>query len=295
MTKQKRGLGRGLDALLPTNPPASSAEASPAVAATSVGMVPLSQIEINPFQPRQAFDEQALGELAASIRVHGIIQPLTLRRIGEQQYQLISGERRFRASKLAGLDEVPAYIRTADDEQMLEMALIENIQREDLDPIEIALSYQRLIDELGLRQDEVGDKVGKERSTVTNYLSLLKLPDMVKVALRKGEISMGHAKTLKNMGDAVLQIQLFQQIRDNELSVRQAEELARKLKQPKAPAPLPTPPSTQDIHLSSIAKNLEQRFGNKVRLAQHSSGKGEIVIQFSSNRDLERILDLLGN
>lgn len=291
MAKQKRGLGRGLDALLPTEPPKS---ASPATS-LAVGTIPTAQIEINPFQPRQVFDEKPLKELADSIKVHGIIQPLTVRKIGEKQYQLISGERRLRASKIAGLKDVPAYIRTADDEQMLEMALIENIQREDLDPIEVALSYQRLIDELGLKQDAVGKKVGKERSTVTNYLSLLKLPDSVKVALREGEISMGHAKTLKNMGDPVLQLQLFHDIRDKHLSVRAAEELARQLKQPKEAKPAKKAlPSTQQIHLNKISKDLENRFGNKVKLSQQASGKGEILISFSSNSDLERILDLLG-
>lgn len=265
------------------------------VAALSVGMIPIGQIEINPFQPRQAFDEKALDELAASIRVHGIIQPLTVRRITDQQYQLISGERRLRASRLAGLEEVPAYVRTADDEQMLEMALIENIQREDLNPIEVALSYQRLIDELGLKQEEVGDKVGKERSTVTNYLALLKLPDSIKVALRQGQISMSHAKTLKNIGDPLLQLRLFQDIRDKELSVRQAEQLASQLKQAKSEKAAPKEPtSTQQIHLNKISKDLENRFGNRVKVSQQSSGKGEIIINFSSNSDLERILDLLG-
>ncbi len=290
MTKQKRGLGRGLDALLPQDN--ATVET---VAALSVGMIPIGQIEINPFQPRQAFDEKALDELAASIRVHGIIQPLTVRRITDQQYQLISGERRLRASRLAGLEEVPAYVRTADDEQMLEMALIENIQREDLNPIEVALSYQRLIDELGLKQEEVGDKVGKERSTVTNYLALLKLPDSIKVALRQGQISMSHAKTLKNIGDPLLQLRLFQDIRDKELSVRQAEQLASQLKQAKSEKAAPKEPtSTQQIHLNKISKDLENRFGNRVKVSQQSSGKGEIIINFSSNSDLERILDLLG-
>lgn len=293
MAKQKRGLGRGLDALLPTEPVKSAQQAS---APLSVGKVPVSQIEINPFQPRQVFDEEALKELSDSIKVHGIIQPLTLRKIGDKQYQLISGERRLRASKLAKLKEVPAYIRTANDEQMLEMALIENIQREDLDPIEVALSYQRLIDELGLKQGEVGDKVGKKRTTVTNYLSLLKLPDSIKVSLRQGEISMGHAKALRSVEDPIMQLEIFHEIRDKELSVRAAEELAKMIKQPKE-AKKPSKPavSSQQIHLNKIGKDLENRFGNKVRLSQQASGKGEIVITFSSNSDLERILDLLGD
>ena len=292
MSKQKRGLGRGLDALLPTDAPKQAPSE-----ALAVGHIPVAQIEINPFQPRQVFDEEALQELADSSKVHGIIQPLTVRKISDSAYQLISGERRLRASRLAGLQEVPAYVRTADDEQMLEMALIENIQREDLDPIEVALSYQRLIDELGIKQSEVGDKVGKKRTTITNYLALLKLPDTVKVALREGSISTGHAKTLQNMGDPVLQLQLFHDIREKDLSVRQAEELARKLKQPKAEkVPVKKEgPSSQQIHLDKIAKDLENRFGNKVRLSQQTSGKGEIVITYNSNSDLERILDLLGD
>lgn len=292
MAKQKRGLGRGLDALLPTEPPKSA----PATSSVAVGTIPTAQIEINPFQPRQVFEEEALHELADSIKVHGIIQPLTVRKIGEKQFQLISGERRLRASKIAKLKEVPAYIRTADDEQMLEMALIENIQREDLDPIEVALSYQRLIDELGLKQSEVGDKVGKKRATVTNYLSLLKLPDSIKVALRTGEISMGHAKALKSVDDAVMQLELYHEISEKELSVRATEDLARKLKQPKEPKPVKKDlPSSQQIHLNKISKDLENRFGNKVKLSQQASGKGEILISFSSNSDLERILDLLGD
>ncbi len=291
MAKQKRGLGRGLDALLPSEAPNQATSA-----ATSVGYVPVSKIEINPFQPRQEFNQEALEELADSIRVHGIIQPLTVRKVSETEYQLIAGERRLRASKLAKLKEVPAYIRTADDEQMLEMALIENIQREDLNPIEVALSYQRLIDELGIKQSEVGDKVGKKRATITNYLGLLKLPDSVKVALREGEITTGHAKTLQNIKDPVLQLHLFHDIRDKSLSVRQAEELARRFKEPsKEKAAKKNSSSGQQLHLDKIAKDLENRFGNKVKLSQQVSGKGEIVISYSSNSDLERILDLIGD
>ena len=282
---KRRALGKGADAIfgnINTEEVVQSNE------------IPIKFIERNPYQPRTEFEEKPLQELAESIKVHGIIQPLTVRKLGENQYQLISGERRLRAAEMAKLREVPAYIRTADDEQMLEMALIENIQREDLNPIEIALSYQRLVEELGITQDQVGDKVGKERSTVTNYLGLLKLPAKVVDALRSREISMGHAKALKNIADPVLQGQLFTDIVEKGLSVRQTEVLARRLKEAqKSRKDEKAPQNPNQVHLNQLSKQLEEKFGNKVRLKQKSSGSGEIAIPFSNDKDLNRILEIL--
>lgn len=284
---KKPALGRGLGSILPSSLP----ETKPLIQE-----IPLSQIEVNPFQPRTEFNEEALKELSESIRVHGIIQPITVRRLSERQYQLISGERRMRAAKLAGLQEVPAYVRTADDEQMLEMALIENIQREDLNPIEVALSYQRMIDELGLKQEELGDKVGKKRTTVTNALALLRLNADVQAALRIGDITTGHAKTMIGI-DSSLQQTLLREVISRQLSVRQTEQLAQEMKavKEKRTAPKPEAPAAnpQQMHLNKVASQLEDKFGNKVRLNQGSAGKGEIQISFNSTEDLNRILEML--
>lgn len=286
MAKGKRqALGRGLGSILPTDPQTTG---KPQIFEISV-----RQIERNPYQPRQDFKSEPLDELAASIKVHGIIQPLTVRKLSDRKYQLISGERRLRAAQLAKLTEVPAYIRTADDEQMLEMALIENIQREDLNPVEIALTYQRMIDELGLKQEELGDKVGKKRATVTNYLSLLKLPEKIILGLREGELSTGHAKAIKNINDPVQQHQLFQDIIDRGLSVRQAEEMARKLKQAKTAKPKEEPaPHPNDIHLKQVSRQLEEKFSTRVRLVQKQDGQGELALSFNNTEDLNRLLEL---
>lgn len=288
MAKGKRqALGRGLGSILPTD---SQTNANP-----QIFEIPIRQIERNPYQPRQDFKEEPLDELAASIKVHGIIQPLTVRKLSDRKYQLISGERRLRASQIANLKEVPAYVRTADDEQMLEMALIENIQREDLNPIEIALTYQRMIDELGLKQNELGEKVGKKRATVTNYLSLLKLPEKIILGLREGDLSTGHAKAIKNIEDPIQQIQVFQDIVERGLSVRQAEEMARKIKQaaePKEEKKAP-PANPNDIHLREVSKQLEEKFATKVRLNQKPDGQGELVLGFNNTEDLNRLLELL--
>ncbi len=212
---KKVALGRGLSALLSDTPTEEKLETEVAApnalneANGAINEIPVAEIETNPFQPRQYFDEEALNELADSIKVHGIIQPITVRRMARHQYQLISGERRFQASKRAGLQKIPAYVRTANDQQMLEMALIENIQRENLNPVEIALSYQRLISECNLRQEELGERVGKNRSTVTNYLRLLKLPPDIQIALRDNKISMGHARAIINVENADSQLYIF--------------------------------------------------------------------------------------
>lgn len=296
---RKRALGKGLGEILGedlTKKTATAVGQTAAPLATAVKEIPIAQIENNPFQPRTGFDEELLAELADSISQHGIIQPLTLRKLADNQYQLIAGERRLRASKLAGLTQLPAYIRTANDEQMLEMALIENIQREDLNPVEIALSYQRMIDELGLKQNELGTKVGKKRSTVTNYLRLLKLSPDIQTALRKGVISMGHGRALISIEQQSVQVRVFDEIVEKGLSVRQTEALVRKLSTPQEPKKESKPDpkkQTEEIHLRKVQHGLEERFGSRVKINQNAVGKGEIVISYSSVGDLNRILELM--
>src|SRR5258708_19155121 len=235
MSAEKRNaLGRGLSALLNDSenvqPNKNNASLGSEVGNLgSVNEIKLSEIEVNPFQPRTDFDEQALLELADSIKLQGLIQPITVRRVNAHSYQLISGERRLRASKLAGLTQVPAYVRTANDQQMLEMALIENIQRENLNAIEVALSFQRMIDECNLKQEELGERVSKNRSTVTNYLRLLKLPPTIQASIRDGQISMGHARALITINDSTKQLYIHKLITKDGLSVRKVEELARDL------------------------------------------------------------------
>lgn len=291
-SRNRKALGRGLDAILPTNLPADNPEnkAQP----TTTNLIPVDQIEVNPFQPRKDFAQEPLEELAESIRKQGIIQPLTLRKLGAKQYQLIAGERRLKASKIAGLTEVPAYIRTADDEQMLEMALIENIQREDLNPVEIALSYQRMIDELGLKQEELGNKVGKKRASVTNYLRLLKLPPTILNGLKNKMISFGHGRALISVENPIRQEDIYNEVISKKLSVRQTEDLVSKELKPKDQKPKPTvQPSAEQIQLNKLSENLTSKFGNKVKLFQNRDGKGEIAIPFHSTDDLNRILEIL--
>lgn len=299
---KKKALGRGLSALLSdtpdeerlevdvTNPVGSYASAS---VSENLNEIPLSEIETNPFQPRQHFDQETLKELSDSIKIHGIIQPITVRRLSRHQYQLISGERRFQASKLAGLVSIPVYIRTADDQQMLEMALIENIQRENLNPIEISLSYQRLISECNLKQEELGDRVGKNRSTVTNYLRLLKLPPDIQIALRDNRLSMGHARAIINVDSADSQLFVFKKILSEDLSVRAVEALVRQLMTEQKEQP--TAPSTTPAHskeINQLQSNLSSHFGTKVNVKSDGK-KGEIRIPFLSVEDLNRILDIL--
>lgn len=300
---KKKALGRGLSALLSDSstederlesdvPPA--AVTTPTVVATSnLNEIPIGEIEVNPFQPRQHFDQEHLQELAASIKLHGIIQPITVRRLAQNQYQLISGERRFQASKLAGLAMIPAYIRSADDQQMLEMALIENIQRENLNPIEIALSYQRLITECNLKQEELGDRVGKNRTTVTNYLRLLKLPPDIQAALRDNRISMGHARAIVSVENPDSQLFIFKKMVSEDLSVRKVEELARQVgvvpKEEVSQKPTSAGPPRE---ISQLQSKLSSHFGTKVKV--NSDGKrGDIRIPFLSVEDLNRILDIL--
>jgi ParB family chromosome partitioning protein len=297
---KKKALGRGLSALLSDNSSdIDNLEETPIVAAApepsgKMNEILLSEIETNPFQPRQHFDEVALLELSESIKVHGIIQPVTVRKLAANQYQLISGERRFQASKLAGLTSIPAYVRLADDQQMLEMALIENIQRENLNPIEIALSYQRLIFECNLKQEELGDRVGKNRSTVTNYLRLLKLPPDIQIALRDNRLSMGHARAIINIENPESQLFVFKKTIQEDLSVRKVEELARQLATgTSAIETAKKPESSGDSReIMQLQSKLSSHFGTKVNIKSDGQ-KGEIKIPFLSVTDLNRILDIL--
>jgi len=294
---KKKALGRGLSALLSDSEEERSEVdiTSPAAItvarASNLDEIPVEEIETNPFQPRQHFDQEALQELAESIQVHGIIQPITVRRLSDHQYQLISGERRFQASKLAGLKALPAYVRTANDQQMLEMALIENIQRENLNPIEISLSYQRLISECNLKQEELGERVGKNRTTVTNYLRLLKLPPDIQIALRDNRISMGHARAIINIEDPGSQLFIFKKILSDDLSVRAVESMARELTQGSKESPqIKTQETPKEIH--QLQSRLSSHFGTKVSVKSDGK-KGDIRIPFLSVEDLNRILDIL--
>ncbi|MEM9673314.1 MAG: ParB/RepB/Spo0J family partition protein [Bacteroidota bacterium] len=291
-TRRKNALGRGLGALLEDSSRDTSRPEDSVREYSSINEIALENIEVNPFQPRSHFDREALQELADSIAVQGIIQPITVRVIGTDRYQIISGERRVQASKLAGLTHIPAYVRKANDQQMLEMALIENIQRENLNAIEIALSYQRLISECDLRQDQLGDRVGKNRSTVNNYLRLLKLPPDIQAALRDTRLTMGHARALINIDTIEQQLHIFNRTVEEDLSVRQVEALVRELAVPKKPKPAAGSPEMSP-ELQSIQSQLSSHFGTKVHIKSTGKEKGEIKIPYLSTEDLNRILELL--
>ncbi|MBS1658451.1 MAG: ParB/RepB/Spo0J family partition protein [Bacteroidetes bacterium] len=288
MTNKRDDLGKGIRALLEGMDSSLSNEG--ALLGTS-NAIPLSQIEVNPFQPRHDFNEQAMQELANSIRIHGVIQPITVRKISAKKYQLIAGERRLRAAKLAGLAEVPAFVRTADDEQMLEMALIENTHREDLNAIEVAINYKRLIDECNLIQEDLAEKVGKDRATVANYLRLLKLPPEIQQAIKDKTISMAHARALINVSDPVTQLQLYKEILDKELSVRQTEQLARDFTTTKKRSDKKSPSLPHAYQ--RIQDRISSHLSTKVQIKRRRLGKGDIVIQFYSDSDLERLAELL--
>ena len=301
---KKKALGRGLSALLSDNSTDDRVEtdvpvgtivshATTAAPTSNIQEIPVEEIETNPFQPRTHFDQEALNELSESIKVHGIIQPITVRRLTANQYQLISGERRFQASKLAGLKAIPAYIRSADDQQMLEMALIENIQRENLNAIEISLSYQRLISECHLKQEELGERVGKNRATVTNYLRLLKLPPDIQIAVRDNKLSMGHARAIINVENQEEQLYIFKKTISEDLSVRKVEELVRELStksQSSTPSQSTAAPASREV--TQIQTKLSSHFGTRV-VVKSDGKKGEIKIPFLSVEDLNRILDIL--
>lgn len=295
-TPQKRNaLGRGLSALLNDQDVKANdnfgAEIPQPVLGT-VNEIDIEKIETNPYQPRTHFDLVALEELSASIKVQGIIQPITVRKLGEK-YQLISGERRLQASKMAELTRIPAYVRTANDEQMLEMALIENIQRQDLNPMEISLAYQRLMEELGIRLEVLGEKVGKKRATVNNYIRLLKLPPEIQFGLKEQKISMGHARAMINIEDREDQLRVYREAVEQELSVRKVEELVRNLTNRPEKKGGSDKKSEKNIYLAKLEQNLEERFGSRVVIKQSTAGKGELRLHFESTEDLNRILELL--
>lgn len=292
--KRRNALGRGLGALLDDSDSQEKQNLESA-AINSISEIPLEEIEANPFQPRSSFDQEALEELAESIKIQGIIQPITVRRLQRNKYQLISGERRLQASKIAGLTTIPTFVRIANDQQMLEMALIENIQRENLNAIEIALSYQRLLSECSLKQEELGDRVGKNRTTVNNYLRLLKLPPDIQVALRDNQITMGHARALINVDNVDLQLSMFKKIVKEDLSVRKTEALVRsavtggdKVKAEKSAT------NTEEAKvINQLQSQLSSHFGTKINIKSDQNHKGEIKIPFTSQDDLNRILEIL--
>lgn len=288
---KKTGLGKGLSALLEsTSTDMASFEGT--VPLGRVAEVSINDIEANPFQPRTEFDPTLLNELADSIRVHGVIQPITVRWLGYGKYQIISGERRTKASILAGLTTIPAYVRVANDQEMLEMALIENIQRKDLNPVEIALSYKRLLDECKLKQEELGERVGKDRTTVNNYLRLLKLPDVIQAALREEKISMGHARALITIESPEQMLQLFHEMLSQHLSVRSVEE---KVRQTKETGQVPTEgqrPISFIDEFETYQHTLGQRYNSKIQF-RAKGDRGEIVIPFRGKSELERLIALL--
>ncbi|MFC2090817.1 ParB/RepB/Spo0J family partition protein [Bacteroidota bacterium] len=288
MVAKKNALGRGLGALIDG---ADDISRELIKSAAAVNDIPIASIEANPYQPRTHFDEDTLNELVGSIKEVGIIQPLTLRQIGDNKYQVISGERRLRAASRAGLRKVPAYIRHAEDENMLELALIENIQRDDLDAIEVAISYQRLIDEIKLTQESLGERIGKKRATVTNYLRLLKLPAEIQLSIREKKLSMGQARALVSIEDAEIQQEVFERIIEQDLSVRQVEALVQKLKQ--TPGDKGSDAQGEPDEYENLRDHLSHFFGATIDFRRNTKGTGRIVIPFKSDEDLQRILSIL--
>ncbi|MGB2129368.1 MAG: ParB/RepB/Spo0J family partition protein [Flavicella sp.] len=286
---KKQALGRGLSALLSES---TSNSAPPAELVGTIVELKIKDIEVNPFQPRTYFDEEALSELANSIRELGVIQPITVRKKEDNTFQLVSGERRFRASKLIGNDTIPAYIRLANDQEMLEMALVENIQRKNLDPIEVALSYQRLLDEIKLTQEELSIRVGKKRSTVSNYLRLLKLDPIIQTGMRDGFLSMGHGRALINVENIEDQLSIYEKILKDKLSVRQTEEAVKNLKNPKSKE---IEKKNSDIpeFINAGKASMSSFLGHKIDISVNAKGKGKITIPFHSEEDFKRIQKLL--
>lgn len=295
MAKQKKALGRGLSAIL-SNPNTDITQSkkstnNPTPLGT-IGEIEISTIEINPFQPRSQFDQSELEALALSIKELGVIQPITVRKLGYDKYQLISGERRFRASQIAGLTKIPAYTRIANDQEMLEMALVENIQRQDLNAIEVALSYQLLIDECDLTQDQMSKRIGKKRSTVSNYLRLLKLSPLIQAGIQERFIGMGHAKALLNIEDEATQIKLYKQIIEDSLSVRQVEELTR-ISKGKSTSKNASKTNTEELlpfHIQQLIKQLNSSLNKKSEIKLSKKGNGKITIPFKDEYELEQIL-----
>lgn len=293
MNTKKRALGRGLNAILESpDTDITSKDISGEFVAGAIADINIERIDANPFQPRDKFEEEALRELADSIAEQGIIQPVSVRKLGYDRYQLISGERRLRAAIMAGLERIPAYIRVANDQQMLEMALVENIQRQDLNPLAIAISFQRLIDECHITQEQLSDKVSKSRSTITNYIRLLKLPAEIQLALRDNKISMGHARAIINVSDPAKQLAILEKILTHELSVRQVEEMVRNLGKPAIQKPAKQTTTLPD-KLINLKNSLFNRFGTPVEVNIDNKGKGRIVIEFRNEEEIERIALIL--
>ena len=293
---KKDALGKGIRSLLQNidadlKSTAGSLKTEVVEKTTASNRIPLDEIEINPKQPRKDFDETALSELAASIRIHDIIQPLTVSKMANGKYRLIAGERRYRAAKIAGLKDIPVYVREANDTELLELALLENLQRENLNSIEIALSYKRLMDELDYTQEQVAERMGKERSTVTNYIRLLKLPPDIQIAVRTNVISMGHARALINVDMVDKQLYIFNEIKNKELSVRQTEDLVRKLYIPAKGAVNNSVKGTLPPSLKKIEDNLASYFSTKVKMTQNKKGTGSITFDYYSIEELNSILD----
>jgi ParB family chromosome partitioning protein len=292
---KKQALGRGLSALLkdPNNDISSVNDKNADKVVGNIIELELDAIEINPFQPRTNFNEETLKELASSIKELGVIQPITVRKLEFNKYQLISGERRLRAAKLAGLAVIPSYIRIADDNESLVMALVENIQRHDLDPIEIALSYQRLIDEIQLTQEQMSDRVGKKRSTIANYLRLLKLDPIIQTGIRDGFISMGHGRALITIENEDIQSDIYHKIISQNLSVRETETLVKNYQDGLKPKTSKTAKPTSFVVLDTDKKELASKLGTKVDVKIDASGQGKITIPFKSEADFQRILNLI--
>ena len=288
MATKKFTLGRGLDALIST-------EAVRTSGSSSIGEISLNKIEANPNQPRREFSKESLRELADSIKEIGIVQPITLRQIEEERYQIIAGERRFRASQLAGKETIPAYIITADDDSTMEMALVENIQREDLNALEIALAYQKLIEQNNLSQEQLSKRLGKGRATIANFLRLLKLPAPIQMALKEKLIDMGHARALLSLEDPKQQIEIFKEIQKNNYSVRQVEELVRQIKEKNIEEKTKKEATEQPQNIaiySQLKKQLTQFFQTPVQLTCSTKGNGKISIKFKNEQELERIISI---
>lgn len=292
---RKQALGRGLSALLkdPDNDIQSAEDKNADKLVGHIVELDLASIEVNPFQPRTSFNEESLKELASSIRELGVIQPITVRKLDFDKYQLVSGERRFRASKLVGLKTIPAYIRIANDQESLEMALVENIQRQDLDPIEIAISYQRLIDEIKLTQEQLSDRIGKNRSTIANYLRLLKLDPIIQTGMRDGFMSMGHGRTLINVNDPQQQLDIYEKVLQKSLSVRETEQLVRDLNQSEKSHSTTAKKNAIPKTYKKGIKDFSEFLGTKVEIKVSKKGSGKLSIPFSSEEDFNRIKKLI--